>query len=251
MQLDLVSWEPTTAPDRPQRGSETSAPEYAIVPRITGRSTLTTYCLRRGRRSEPLALVTLGPGPPPSAAASIPTQLLAAAQAGLADAIKTFTLPPDDLAIHAVGPRRATPDAVEAAAFMAAAVRAGREAGFVPTKRPYPLRDWFIADRRPWPGPDLPGVWIRNAHPHPRGGAWSVVATLKLIPETMTIFVGPSGKQWRHVGYWRRSGPYHWRYAYRYSRGWYWVLMPEDPTDQLADGDILRPAGPACGQRNA
>lgn len=192
-------------------------------------------------------MVTLGPGPPPSAAASIPAQSLEAAQAGLADAIKTLTLPADDLAIHAVGPRHTRPDAIEVAAFMAAAVHAGRDAGFVPTKRPYPWQDWFVADRRPWPGPDLPGVWIRNTYHHPREGSWSVVATLHRIPESTKIFVGPSGKQWRRVGHWRRSGPYHWRYAYTYSQGSYWVLAPDDPTDQLTDGDILRPAGPVTG----
>ena len=109
---------------------------------------------------------------------------------------------------------------------MAAAVRAGREAGFVPTRRPSPRRNWFIADRRPWPGPDLPGVWIRNAH------------SSGDFPEGPTkIFVV-------YVGGWRRSGPYHWRYAYPYTRGERWILAPDDPTDQLADGDILRPAGP-------
>lgn len=233
----------TTRPARSPTSARIRAPhrarEYAIVPRIA--SPLTTYCLRRGRRSAPFALVTLGPGPSPSAT-SIPPPLLAAAQAGLADASKTLALPDADLTVHAVGPRRTTADAVAAAAFMAAAVRAGRDAGFVPLKRPASRGKWFIADKRPWPGPDTKGVWIRN--PHSMQGTWTVIATVKRIPETTTVFVGPSGKQWRFVGRWHRSGPYHWRYAYPYTHGMQWVLAPDDPTDQLHDGDILRPAGP-------
>ncbi len=185
--------------------------------------------------------MTLGPGPPPPSAATIPPRLLATAQAGLADAIATLALAPDDLTIHAVGPRRTTPDAVEAAAFMAAAVRAGRNEGFVPRQRSSAWRySWYIADHRPWPGPNLPAVLIRDPSREDDTSHWSVIAIFHRRFREVHTLVGPSGQRWRVVGVTSRRGPMPWRY----SGAMLWTLAPDDPTARLADGDILRPAGP-------
>mgnify|MGYP000243397626 CR=1 FL=1 len=203
---------------------------------IARTSLITTYCLRRGRRSRPIALVSLGPGPPPPGAAKVPEWHLEAAQAGIEDAAETLAQRIiKDLVVHAVRPAHADEDAVQAAAFMAAANHVG-VIGFRPVRAPLPWGEWYVRDRRPWSGPDEPAVLIRRPYKLDRAPGWYTTVVANRPDFATHVFVGPNGMVWRlDRDFVRSRRPDQGRYAGAYS----WVLVPEDPGGVLVDGDFL------------
>ncbi|PCC73538.1 hypothetical protein SAMN02745121_08337 [Nannocystis exedens] len=198
-----------------------------------------TYRLERKDKHEAVfAEVTVGYGPGASpAVARLPERIAGPAQEGLAEAAVMLGLDPAALAIHGVRHRyeESTPGVVQSAAFMAVAELAGRAEHFKPEPS---IPDWHVIDRRPWPGPDAPGIWVRR----PRrlgqpGPPWCAMLYLHgFHDERGRSFRSPSGALWHVTGWIRASGAL-WRH--RFPGSLLGSLACDDPDAVLAENDIL------------